>query len=506
MKIKHLQKIMCILLMTALFGCATNSPSQAITDHEQLKDKKIGVMTGTIYDAIIKERFPEAERQYYNTFTDLSSALLSHKVDALAEDENLINGVQRNNPGIVIIGEPITEVYIGFAFAKNDKGKTLHEQMNSFLSEMRNNGVLKELEEKWRNYDDNTEMFDYETLNGTNGTLKLATDSSAPPYSMVINGKTVGYEIELAALFCEKFDYKLEVVSTNFSGIVSGVQSGKTDFGVGGLGITEERSKSVDFSDPTATVYGYIAVLDESVKEDRSFLKGILNSLEKTFVKEKRWVMFVEGIVTTMLITVLSLLLGTLFGFIVYLKGRTSKGLFVKIVKFFIWLIQGMPMVVLLMILYYIIFGSTAINGFYIAIFGFALAFACSMYGMLEAGEKAVDKGQGEAAFTLGYNPRQTFFKIILPQAANHFLPTYKAEIVSLIKSTAIVGYIAVEDITKVGDIIRSRTYEAFFPLIVIAVMYFVMAAVLTAAVNRIDIRIDPNRRDVKKITEGLDL
>ena len=63
MKIKHLQKIMCILLMTALFGCATKSPSQAITDHEQLKDKKIGVMTGTIYDAIIKERFPEAERQ-----------------------------------------------------------------------------------------------------------------------------------------------------------------------------------------------------------------------------------------------------------------------------------------------------------------------------------------------------------------------------------------------------------------------------------------------------------
>ncbi|MBQ4595655.1 MAG: ABC transporter permease subunit, partial [Firmicutes bacterium] len=158
-----------------------------------------------------------------------------------------------------------------------------------------------------------------------------------------------------------------------------------------------------------------------------------------------------------------------------------------------------------LMILYYIIFGRVSIQSFYVAVLGFTLTFACSMYGMLETGEKAVDKGQSEAAFTLGYTPGETFNKIILPQAAYHFLPSYKAEIISLIKATAVVGYIAVEDVTKVGDIIRSRTYEAFFPLIMIAIMYFVMAELLSAIVNRLDLKIDPNKRDVTKIMEGID-
>ena len=119
--------------------------------------------------------------------------------------------------------------------------------------------------------------------------------------------------------------------------------------------------------------------------------------------------------------------------------------------------------------------------------------------------QKAVDKGQGEAAFTLGYTPRQTFNKIILPQAAYHFLPSYKAEIISLIKATAVVGYIAVEDVTKVGDIIRSRTYEAFFPLIMIAIMYFVMAELLSIFVNRLDLQIDPGKRDPARILKGID-
>ena len=162
-------------------------------------------------------------------------------------------------------------------------------------------------------------------------------------------------------------------------------------------------------------------------------------------------------------------------------------------------------MVVLLMILYYIIFGSLSISGFVVAVIGFTLTFACSMFSMLKAGEKAVDKGQKEAAFTLGYTPSQSFYKIILPQAAWHFMPSYKGEIVSLIKETAVVGYIAVQDITKIGDIIRSRTYAAFFPLIVIAVMYFVMAGILTSLISNIDLLIDPNKKDKNRILKGVD-
>ena len=505
MKQRNIKKLVILLLICLLCGCAGKNETHRITDVEQLKEKRIGVVTGTIYDAIVKEEFPDAEYYYFNTNTDLCSALLSHKVDAIAQDENVLRESIKSNPEITMIGKPLIEIPIAFAFPKNEEGDQLLKQMNDFLMEERENGTLNELEEKWTKFDETTEVLHYTKLPDTNGTLKLATDPCVTPYSMVINGRIVGYEIEIAALFCEKYGCRLEVVNTNFGGMVSGVQSGKTNFAVGDLGVTEERKQSVNFSEPTALVYGRIAVLGESETESAPFIKKLTESLDKTFIRENRWLFFVKGIATTLLITVLSLLLGTLFGFLAYLQARRKfAGLFAKCCDFMIWLIHGMPTVVLLMILYYIIFGSTSLSSVFVAVICFTLSFACSMYGMLKSGEKAVDKGQKEAAFTLGFTEAETFSKIILPQAAYHFLPNYKAEIVSLIKATAVVGYIAVQDITKVGDIVRSRTYEAFFPLIMTAVMYYVMSFILTAVVNRIDFVIDPEKRDKNRMLKGV--
>ena len=92
-------------------------------------------------------------------------------------------------------------------------------------------------------------------------------------------------------------------------------------------------------------------------------------------------------------------------------------------------------------------------------------------FGMLKVGVGAIDKGQTEAAYALGYTDRRAFFRVVFPQALPHFMPSYKRSITELIKATAIVGYVAVQDLTKMGDLIRSRTYEAFFPLIVTAVL-----------------------------------
>lgn len=188
--------------------------------------------------------------------------------------------------------------------------------------------------------------------------------------------------------------------------MVSGVQSGKSDFAVGDIGVAEERKQSVNFSEATAMVRGRVAVLSDADVEKTDFFDRVMESLEKTFIREDRWILFVKGVFTTLLITVLTLILGTILGFVVYVEARKNNSTFVRIVKFFIWLIKGLPMVVLLMILYYIIFGKISISNFYVAVFGFTLNFACSMYSILEAGEKAVDKGQNEAAFTLGYSSR----------------------------------------------------------------------------------------------------
>ena len=211
-----------------------------------------------------------------------------------------------------------------------------------------------------------------------------------------------------------------------------------------------------------------------------------------------------EGIGTTLLITVLSILFGTALGFGAYMLCRNGNPAANALTRFFVWLVQGMPVVVLLMILYYIIFAKSSVSGTTISVVGFTLVFGAAMYGMLRTGVGAIPKGQTEAAYALGYGNAQTFFRIILPQAVPHFLPSYKGQITALIKATAVVGYIAVQDLTKMGDIVRGRTYEAFFPLIAVAVIYFILAAALTYLVNRLEILINPRRRRKEDILKGV--
>lgn len=144
------------------------------------------------------------------------------------------------------------------------------------------------------------------------------------------------------------------------------------------------------------------------------------------------------------------------------------------------------------MILYYIIFGKVDISAILVAIFGFAVNFGVYVSEMMRTGIDAVDKGQIEAAHAIGFTKAKTFWKITFPQAARHFLPVFKGEFISMVKMTSVVGYIAIQDLTKVSDIICSRTLEAFFPLIATAVIYFLVANVLTMLLTRLEIMLGP--------------
>ena len=161
-----------------------------------------------------------------------------------------------------------------------------------------------------------------------------------------------------------------------------------------------------------------------------------MSSFNKTFIREARWKLFVEGVLTTLLITLLSILFGTALGFAVFMLCRNGNPVANLVTRFCLWLVQGMPMVVLLMILFYVIFGSVAISGIAVAVIGFTLTFGAAVFGLLKMGVGAVDSGQYEAAYALGYSNRRTFFRIILPQALPHVLPAYRGEVVGLIKAT----------------------------------------------------------------------
>jgi len=162
-------------------------------------------------------------------------------------------------------------------------------------------------------------------------------------------------------------------------------------------------------------------------------------------------------------------------------------------------IMQGMPMVVLLLILYYVIFADSSLAAMWVAVIGFSLHFGAYNSETLRSGIASVPPGQREAALALGYTENEAFYHFILPQAVNHIMPVYVGEVISLLKGTAVAGYISVQDLTKVSDIIRSRTYEAFFPLIATALIYFLLAWIIGQLLNMVLRRINPRFEGGKK-------
>ncbi|NLC39831.1 MAG: ABC transporter substrate-binding protein/permease, partial [Clostridiaceae bacterium] len=357
--------------------------------------------------------------------------------------------------------------------------------------------------DKWFNAKDTyPQVIDGSQLTDERGIIRYAAQSNMEPISFMLEGRLTGLEIDLLGRFCQEYGYGLMVTESNIAGMLAGVTSGKFDLAGGGLAITDERRQSVDFSESYHSYSQWIitrALLDANGDSGDnagvSFWGKVSDSFQKTFIRESRWKLIAGGVGITLIISIMSGVIGSVFGFGICLLRMSKRRGFSTIAKVFIRLIQGIPMVVLLMILYYVAFGSVDINAIIVAIIGISINFGVYVGEMMRTGIEAVPRGQREASLALGYNNIQTFRKVIFPQATRHILPVYKGEFISMVKMTSIVGYITVQDLTKVSDIIRSRTYEAFFPLIVTADIYFLIAGALTSLLNLIEIRIDPAKR-----------
>ena len=474
-------------------------------EFQDLDGKRFGVQTGSTFDRDVLAWFPHAQIVYYNSLPDLAVALQTGKIDAFPSDEIALEMMRGQGSEMTVL-EPYMDHYeIGFVFAKTPDGGRLRDEMDAWLTEAKESGILDKMLDKWFHADEADKfMPDYENLPAENGTLIFATEAGFPPFDYMRSGEVVGYEVEMAIAFCAFRGYGIEIVPMNFDGILPALQSGKIDFSASGFAITPERMESINFSQPYYSGGTKIVVSSGGNVGKVSFFDKILESIDKTFVRENRWKLFVIGSINTLLITVLSILCGTLLGFAVFLLCR-SRGIVVNTVtSWFMWLLQGMPMVVLLMILYYIIFGNTSLSGMVISIVGFSLTFGVAVFGMLKTAVAAVDSGQYEAACALGYTPRRTFFRIILPQALPFMTEPYRGEIISLIKATSIVGYIAVLDLAKMGDLVRSRTYEAFFPLIAVMLIYFILEGILGTLVRVITDRLDPRKRKNGLLLKGV--
>ncbi len=463
------------------------------------ENKKIGVLTGGLYEVMIKERFPDADLYQYNNQPDMAVALSSGIIDAFTCPESSAKDFIKADPTLTYLKEVFTTIPYGFAFEKSEDKEYLRDQMNEFLKKIHDDGTYDKIVSVWFGNDESAKTVDFSGLTGENGTIRYMTAPTMQPFSYISNGANAGLEIDLAVRFCREYGYDITFDNGEFASLIPGITSGMYDIASGTIMITEERAKSVNFSEPYYITNAVAVVKKENTDNTpdavNSFFSSIASSFEKNFIRENRWQLILEGIGTTCIITVMSALAGTVLAFLICMFRRTGSRLANVISNIYVKLLQGTPMVVLLMILYYVILGKSGLSAVWVAVVGFSLNFGAYASEIMRSGIESIDGGQREAALALGYSENQTFFRFIFPQAVVRFLPVYNGEIISLLKSTSIVGYIAIQDLTKMSDIIRSRTYEAFFPLIVTAIIYFILAWIISMILKLILKAVRPKRR-----------
>ena len=232
------------------------------------------------------------------------------------------------------------------------------------------------------------------------------------------------------------------------------------------------------------------------------------------FIKVDRWKYITSGLGNTLKITVFALIFAVIIGVLVaiirysYDKNHTNKaGNFIQsllqfllavangICHVYLTIIRGVPVVVQLMIIYFIIFASPDVSKIFCAVVAFSLNSGAYVAEIVRGGLNSVDKGQFEAGRSLGFGYIATMWYIILPQAFKNILPALGNEAIMLLKDTSISGYVAIQDLTKGGDIIRSRTYDAFMPLIAVALIYLILVTILTLLLRRLERRLQSSER-----------
>ena len=228
-------------------------------------------------------------------------------------------------------------------------------------------------------------------------------------------------------------------------------------------------------------------------------MSDFLSSFQQDFIEKDRYLYLLRGLGNTLLIAVLAVLLGIVVGILVAIIRSTHDkhgGLNVLnfICKVYLTIWRGTPTMVQLLIMYYIILVALD-NKIAVAVIAFGLNSAAYVAEIVRSGIMSVDEGQFEAGRSLGLNYSQTMRLIILPQAFKNVLPALANEFITLLKETSISGYIAIPDLTKGGDIIRSQTYDPFLPLFGVAIIYLIIVMILTAGVHKLETRLRTNER-----------
>lgn len=485
--------ILLTTFMVTVSGCAQKTvPASVVTDADSMAGQKIGAQLGTTganYAADYEELGSEVI--CFNKGADAILALKQGKVECVVIDAEPAKKFVAINKDLSILPEEfVVEEYAICIAKENDE---LLDKVNKALAELKENGTLDKINSNYIGDDTgNSPYISPEGVQRTNGTLVMATNATFEPYEYVENGEIVGIDVDMAQAVADLLGMELEINDMEFDSIISAVQSGKADIGVAGMTVTEDRLKNINFSDSYTTATQVIIVRNGQ-KADNSIIS--IEKFKTNFLERARWQYITSGLLTTIRISLFAVVIGVVLGFILAIVrfscDKTGKASLLNwICKAYITVIRGTPAMIQLLIIYYVVFASLNINAVLVATIAFGLNSSAYVAEIVRAGIASIDEGQFEAGRSLGFNYVQTMWYFILPQAVRNILPALGNEFIVLLKETSISGYIGIRDLTRGGDLIRSQTYDAFLPLIAVAVIYLVIVMFLSMLVGKLERRL----------------
>ena len=464
---------------------------------EDFKGHSVAVAMGGSYDLMLSEmggidiiRLGVGE---------LLVAVEKGRADFCIIDQYQAGMLNLESRGLEIKFKNILKGTAGAGFRKGDS--LLCSQFNGYLRGIMASGEYDEWLDEWTSASDS--MADASLLvpkheKKPGGRPLHVGITITYPYLFLKENNLTGIEVDLFNRFCEKAGYPVDYEIYDFSALIPALNSGKIDVILSHMRMTEERSKQVLFSDAYIEGGGAAVCRSEngvSSGERAGIWSRIKESFNNNLVVERRWKLMADGLWVTIQISVLSIVAAVLAGIILCRLRMSRRRMVSSPTGLVIDLLRGIPLLVVLMLMFYVIFASSRITGTWVTVMSFGLYYGAYFSEVFRTGMESVERGQWEAGFALGLGKFQTFLKVALPQALSRIIPVLKGEVIALIKMTSVVGYVAVVDLTKASDIIRARTLDAFFPLILVSVVYIILAWLTGMGLKALENQLTPKSR-----------
>lgn len=495
--------LLILLCLVTVSGCTKSDRDDNIRHLADLNQPQytVGAIVGAASEPYVGEVLPNAVEKQFNALTDMTIALESGQIDAMVFTRATLESIMNERPNkFRILDEPLGETEMHTVISPQTKLPDLVDEVNEFLAAKKRDGTLQKMYDYWFVEHKTVMPPDHvERLEGTGKKLVVGAFGNTMPQSFYANNQPVGFDIETIELFAAEYGYEIEYRIEDIISLLADAEFGKIDVISGTIMYTPERAERVIFPKTPLYKLPISAMIRDTAAAGKSdnFFANLKTSFEKTLIREDRYKMLLDGLKVTLIIAGGSLVLGTILGFVLCMMKRSSVKIVAKLTTAFIALISGLPIVLTLMICFYIIFSGTGLTEIAISIIAFAIDFGCYVAIILNSGIESVAAGEIEAATAMGMSTWQIFKTITFPQAVQKIFGVYRRQVISLIKATSIVGYIAVQDLTKVSDIIRARTYDAFFSLIFTAAIYFLIARICIFLLDVADNKLNRRKKDV---------